>query len=386
MRAVLAWWNLFRVRRLSWILGVTGLALLLVGCESSTSQVPVVRLGHAPHDHHSPLYVAAMNPEYFAAHGGIWLREIRFRQEYELIREDQVLARVLIESNSGGGELIRRLSGQQYDLAFGGVPAMVKFIDAGAPIHILAPVMAEGAGLVVRPDLPIDDWAGFIDYVRGEHPPLRIGYKVSLSVQGLIFKSALEAEGVRFGTDLGETGHPVILVNLHGANNLIPALRDGFIDGFVVMQPFLAMAEHSGVGKRVAFLQEMSPAGQWVGHPCCALAAHDDFIAREPEVLTALLALFERARAYLAEDSARAAGQVARWLDVDPAIEAQALPSICFDVSLNEDWNQGVEYWVRSMIEDGELSGELESAWHEGRLHERIYRRLPELVTEQDTR
>lgn len=351
---------------------VAGL-LLLAGCGNPQGPLPVMRLGHAPHDHHAPLYVAAMNPDYFRAHGGIYLKEIEFRKTYDLIAEDRPLARVIVESNTGGEELIRRLAEEQFDLSFGGVPAILNYIDKRDPIHILAPVMAEGAGLIVRTDLPVNSWPEFLDWVRQRDRPLRIGYKASISVQNLIFEQALLASGVPYGTELDEPSSKVVLVNLHGAKHLIPALENGLVDGFVIMQPYLALAESRGSGKLIALLNDLPPNGRWQGHPCCALAANDAFVEKHPEVVDAFTALTLRAQHFLLAHPELSATQVAHWLDLPAAVEARSLPTIQFDVALDDTWDQGVSFWVSSMVDNGKLNGALKDAHRHGALEQAIY-------------
>ena len=56
-------------------------------------EIPTLRLGYASHDHHSPFYIAALNPDYFRDKGGIYLEEVVPRKEYRLVRDGSVVAR-----------------------------------------------------------------------------------------------------------------------------------------------------------------------------------------------------------------------------------------------------------------------------------------------------
>ncbi len=355
------------------MLFVLAAGLLLSGCGKPEADLPVVRVGHAPHDHHSPLYVAAMNPDYFKENGGIYLREIAYRKDYELVVEERPVARLLIESSTGGRELIRKLSEEQFDISFGGVPAMLELIDRGRPIRILAPIMAEGAGLIVDKDLPIATWSEFLDYVRRSERPLRIGYKIATSVQNLIFEQALIDSGIRFASDPDDVSAEIMLVNLHGAKNLIPAMENGLIDGFVVMQPFLALAQTRKSGKLIALLKDMPPEEQWRGHPCCALAANDTFVqshARIAEILTELLL---RANRFIIDYPEQSARQIADWLGLPAEVEERSLPTIKFTSDMDQAWDSGVAFWVESMIERGLLRGKIKDAYSKGELSELIY-------------
>ncbi|OSM07229.1 putative nitrate/sulfonate/bicarbonate ABC transporter periplasmic components-like protein [Magnetofaba australis IT-1] len=350
-------------------------AVALSGCEKPPQELPTLRIAHAPHDHHAPLYVAAMNPDYFKQHGGVWLREKRFRQAYQLMEGDRAIANVEIGSHTGGQELIRRLSEEQYDLSFGGVPAILKYIDKGRSIRMLAPVMAEGAGLVMGVDSPARDWDSFLELAKTRKEPLRIGYKSQFSVQNLIFEHALSVSNVPFSSDADDAKARILLINLNGPKNLIPALKNQLVDGFVIMQPFLAKAEAQGVGKTVAMLHELPPQGKWRGHPCCALAAHNNFLAKHPDLSRKMTALMWRARDLVREKPLQSAKQVAAWLNGSEDVEALSLPTIDFSVQLDESWRRGVHYWIEAMQHRGSLAGQVRAARSPAELDALLYDR-----------
>lgn len=352
----------------------------LVGCsKSEPHKTPVLRIGHAPHDHHAPLYVAAMNPDYFREHGGVFLKEVRFRKEYILIRGNKELAHVVIDSTTGGKKLIRTLVEGHNDISFGGVPAMLGFIDQGSEIEILLPIQAEGSGLVVEPDIPAANWEEFVSYLKKRNGPLKIGYKTAVSVQNLIFETALDTISIPYTKDV-ENPDPsarIILVNLFGAKNLLPALENGLIDGFVVNQPFVAMTEFKGSGRMVASLSDLPPAGQWRNNPCCALAANKEFVAAHPDIVDAFVELMLQAGRFIREDPEKSAGQIAAWLGIDPEIEKLSLPTIRYATGFDEDWNRGVEFWVGSMVRAGRLKRNVKTAYEQGQLYEKIYNMQP---------
>ncbi|BBO81801.1 ABC transporter substrate-binding protein [Desulfosarcina ovata] len=332
-----------------------------------------MRIGHAPHDHHSPLFIAALNPSYFKENGGIYLQEVVFRKEYRLISHGKLIADVIIDSVTGGKELIRKLHEEYFDISFGGVPAILHFIDQGADLKILSPVMAEGAGFAVRADLPFDDWDGFLQYVRCQDRPFRVGYKMAVSVQNIIFEKALQTSKISFGRSLDERDVQVQLLNLYGAKNLPSALSNGLIDGFVVMQPYLAQAKRDTKLKIVAMLSELPPNGNWKGHPCCALAANSVYLNTHPEESTALLALLMRANRYIREYPSQSALQISKWLGTSPDVEADALGTIRFGVDFDDDWNRGVHHWIQTMIDSGDLKDRVKRMFETDQTMSQIY-------------
>lgn len=349
------------------------LPMLIASC-TQEAQTPLVRIGHAPHDHHAPLYVAAADPQRSQAAVGFHLHEIEPRARYELYAGDELIARLVVEVSTGGLQLVRKLHERQFDIAFGGVPGMITMIDHGSPLRIIAPVMTDGSGFVVRADLPIDDWEDFLAYVRAAESPLRIGYKTDVSVQNLIFETALRHEGISFAHDALTGQADILTINMHGAAHLLPALQAGVIDGFVVNQPHVAMAQATGEVRFVADLNALPPEGMWNGQPCCALAIRDeDFLQAESEAVHALMRLFLYASRQLQENPAGQADTVASWLGVAPEIEVRSLPTLTFKTDYDEDWHRGVNFWVEALVRAGHLTGRVSEAYARDRLHEAIY-------------
>lgn len=348
----------------------------VTGCrQPDPEQLPVLRIGHAPHDHHAPLYIAAMNPDFFRKNGGIFLKEVTFRKEYILISDNKQLAQVIIDSSTGGKKLIRTLDEQHNDITFGGVPAMLSFIDKGSNMEILLPVMSEGAGLVVNNSMPVSSWMEFVHYVNNKAEPVKIGFKTAVSNQNLIFESALKSVSISFAKKGAEGEHDskILLFNLFGAKNLIPAMQNGIIDGFVVNQPFVAMAEHKGIGKMIASLSDLPPDGKWKNNPCCALAGNKKYVSEHPDLIEPLLNLLLRANRFITQQPGQSAQQIAQWLDIDPEVEQLSLPTINYMTDYDEDWNRGINFWVESMIESDKLTKKIKTAYEQGELDTLIY-------------
>lgn len=360
-------------------------SLLVTGCDSEPEALPIIRLGHAPHDHHAALYVVAQLPEYFRQQGGLYLEEITFKQRYRLIEQGREIAEINVQPGVGGGQLIRKLHEKQLDVALGAVPAMLKQIDAGSDLKMVAPLMSEGAALVMGKDSSVTDWPSFVEMAKRAEKPLRIGYKIETSVQNLIFEQALRAEKIPFSREEVIGGAKIVVLNLHGSKNLIPALKNGLIDGFVIMQPFAALAEYQQVGKTVAKLCDLPPEQQWAGHPCCAIAANGALLERERDLLSKLVALLLRGNRYLQQHPEESAELVARWLEKPVEVERLSLPTIKYLVDFPGTWHRGVDSWVLTMSKQGRLQGGLRAAVQDGSakklLYEmEIYDRARELV------
>jgi NitT/TauT family transport system substrate-binding protein len=228
--------------------------------------------------------------------------------------------------------------------------------------------------MVVRPDLPAQNWQEFVALARTSPEPLKIGFKSALSVQVLILEAALRAEQIAYSENVtAKDGARVILVDLTEEKNLLPALENGIVDGFVINQPFAAMAENKGIGRTLAQLSELPPAGNWRQTPCCALAGNNRYVAEHPREVEALLTLLLRANQYIAGHPEESARQVAEWLGVAPEVERLSLPTISFTTEYSADWNRGVDFWIDSMVSAGKLKSKVKKARETGTLPATVY-------------
>ncbi len=348
-------------------------SLLMIGCQDKREALPTISVGHALHDHHAALFIAAQLPDYFYQQGGVYLKEIEFKKHYLLMEYEKPLAEVMLHSSPGGGQLIRKLHEKQVDLALGGVPAIIKQIDSGSQMKIIAPLMSEGAALVIDKNIPAEDWASFIQVIKQSKEVVRIGYKIRMSVQNLIFEQALKEEGIAVSREQIGTDTEVVVRNLYGPKNLIPALKNGLIDGFVVMQPYASLAEYQGHGKVIAQLRDLPPDKKWEGHPCCAIAGNPEILKSEREVLIKLVALLLRANQYAEQQNESSAELIAAWLEQPLKVEQLSLPTIQYLVEFQDTWHSGVENWITSMGNQGRIKGVMGTAVKNGNIENVLY-------------
>ncbi len=57
-------------------------SLLMIGCQDKREALPTISVGHALHDHHAALFIAAQLPDYFYQQGGVYLKEIEFKKHF----------------------------------------------------------------------------------------------------------------------------------------------------------------------------------------------------------------------------------------------------------------------------------------------------------------
>lgn len=345
------------------LVGLVGL-FGLSGCERSSSTTeadtpgpPTLTVGHVGHDHQLALYAAALAGDALAPGSNVWLREVKSREMYELVRAGEVVARLRLLTVGGGSKMPAAMERGEIDIGFGSTPAVAMFADKGGPLKIICPLQADGDMLVMRADSPVSDWDAFVEACRADGPPLRIGYKAPAAVAKLVFAGALRAEGIPF-TDAGVVeADRVILMNMGGGAKAIPLLAAGQIDGFVMNQPTVAMAVHKGLGHVVAELRDLPPEGQWVDHPCCCIAATESTLDAHGEVVKAFLKTILLATERIGADPAFAVDVATEWIRTPRPVEAASIPTVTYLGEPTDRWLAGMVTWLELMQEAKGFTG-----------------------------
>lgn len=330
------------------------LALVLAGCggadpTQNEKDLPVLVVGHVGHDHQIALYVAALEGEAFREEYGIGLLERKPREVYDLVVNGQAVARLMLRKVGGASAMPAAMEAGGIDVGLGGTPAVAMFIDRGQDFRIIAPLHTDGDMLVVRPDLPVEDWASFVAFVRDTPRPVRIAYKGPMAVAKLIFLRALKEEGLTYREGAGGEAPDVLLVNAGGGKNMYPLLGSGDVDGMVMNQPIPAKAVQDGAGKIVAELRHLPPKGQWENHPCCIIAARGDVLRNQPDAVKALLKVILLATQRIEDDPQAAAKYAAEWTRQPLEVEQKSVPSIPYLAEPTDEYLAGLRTWAQVM-------------------------------------
>ncbi|NBC10670.1 MAG: ABC transporter substrate-binding protein [Planctomycetes bacterium] len=329
--------------------------------DGSASKVPTLRVGHVGHDHHLALYVAALEPERCKRRFGVHLETVKDRQVYDLVDDGRKIARLHLLKVGGGSGMPAAMERGEIDLGLGGTAAVVKFADKGQPIRIIAPLQTDGDMLVMHPDSPITDWRSFVRTAKSARRPLRIGYKAPIAVAKLIFERALAEEAIAYGHEPGPQVD-VLLVNFGSETSPLPMMQRGAIDGFVMNQPAVAVAVHKQLGKVIADLRDLPPAGRWHDHPCCCVAATTDLLDRHGREVTAFLKLLAAATRLIHAEPDVAIDVASRWTKYDRAVEADSIPTIAYVCEPSANWRSGMRTWAQLVGEIDLFRGEYKNA------------------------
>ncbi len=330
-------------------------AIPLVG----QAKTPVLKVGHVGHDHHTALYVAALNGDMFKKDYGLYLKEIKSKLLYELYDGDKLVCELELYKVGGGSKMPTAMAQGTFDIGFGGVAAVAFFVDKSTPMKIISPLHSKGDMLVVSSDLPPNSWDEFVQYVKDRDEPLRMGFKAPKAIALLIFQAAMNEVGISYTTKVSDLDVDVHLINMKGAGHLTPGLQNDIIDAFVCNNPFCAIAEEKGLGKSIADLNDLPP-GMWKDHPCCMIAAMNDVVKEKRELVVKFLELIVIATDYMNKDQQIAVESASKWIGTSIEVEQSSIPTSLYTTDPDDEvWLNGIYTWAHAMEDLGHLKGEL---------------------------
>lgn len=104
---------------------------------------------------------------------------------------------------------------------------------------------------------------------------LTLGIPFEHSIHNLLLRYYLAEHGLHPDTD--------VQLKLVPPPQMVKALKDGLIDGFLGPEPFNQRAVYDGVGFIHVLTKDL-----WDGHPCCAFGTSTAFIQKHPNTFAAL--------------------------------------------------------------------------------------------------
>ncbi len=327
-------------------------------CTVHAGDPPVLKVGHVGHDHHTALYVAALNGDMFKKDYGLYLKEVRPKQLYQLYDGDELVCELELFKAGGGSKMPTAMDQGMFDVGFGGVAAVAFHVDKGRPMKIISPLHSKGDMLVVSADLAPNNWDEFVEFTKNRKEPLRVGFKAPKAIALLIFQAALDEVGVSYTHDASKRDADILFINMKGAGHLNPGLQNDIIDAYVCNNPFCAIAEEKGMGRCIADLSDLPP-GLWKDHPCCMIAAMDDVIEKKRDLVVKFLELITIATDYMNENPDIAIQSASQWIGTSLEVEKKSIPTSSYLTDPNEVWMKGIHTWVKTMEDLGHIKGQL---------------------------
>jgi NitT/TauT family transport system substrate-binding protein len=134
----------------------------------------------------------------------------------------------------------------------------------GSDVRVLGWNHTNGSALTVAPDIvELADLAG-----------RQVAIPFWWSIHNIVLQQLLRANGLRpvIRRSASRAQHTVELVVM-SPSDMVPALASRSIGGYVVADPFNAMAQIKGIGRIHTFLGDV-----WRDHACCVLVTRSDVI------------------------------------------------------------------------------------------------------------
>ncbi|MHA3020856.1 ABC transporter substrate-binding protein [Mycobacterium sp. BMJ-28] len=163
----------------------------------------------------------------------------------------------------------------------------------GAGVRVLGWNHTNGSALTVAP------------HVRdiGELAGTQVAIPFWWSIHNIVLQQLLRAHGLRpvLRRSASRTDRTVELIVM-SPSDMVPALANGTLGGYVVADPFNAMAQIKKIGHIHTFLGDV-----WRDHACCALVTRDDVIAGRPQAVQSVADAVVGAQLRIDADRAAAA-------------------------------------------------------------------------------
>ncbi|WP_449278110.1 ABC transporter substrate-binding protein [Leucobacter sp. GX24907] len=165
--------------------------------------------------------------------------------------------------------LVEALQGGSIDVAHLLMPlAMQLRYEAEMPIKVLAWNHVGGSALAVLPEIDsIEGLAGTTVAIPGW-----------FSIHNVVLQQLLREAGLTAVIDTDPGPDTVQLVVLAPADMPV-ALGNGTVSGYIVAEPFCAVAEKQGVGRILRFTGDV-----WREHACCVTVVREDLVTDNPEL------------------------------------------------------------------------------------------------------
>lgn len=335
--------------------------LFISGCVSENTsneqELPTLAIGYMFSNHQAPLIVAATQGDAFEA-DGVYLKEVLAKEKYILVENGRDIANIDIVVANNGGEVMTMMSQGQLQLALSSIGLPITQIDQGAAMKVLGPIHADGIGLIGSNSLPVDDFDSFITYVEGQAEPVKVGYHSPANAPVILFEESVRNLGLSVTEDPEDFGADILLVNLKGTANLIPALASGEVEAWVGPSPYPELALLQNAGKLIIDLKDLPPSGRWTDFPCCVFSASDEALAAHRDIIVGFYKLLTVSSDF-ANTNKEAAGQiVADWMGVDE--EAAKKTMTVYTTDANQNWLDHCALTYQVLQDNGTLEGSLQ--------------------------
>ncbi|MDF1539150.1 MAG: ABC transporter substrate-binding protein [Candidatus Thorarchaeota archaeon] len=277
------------------------------------TMVPDVRIGYLSQDlHQLALKVAIANG---------WF-------------EEEGITVQLLTYTNGAYEMDGFQSGQ-IDMGYLGVaPALIKSINAGINISVLAAVNSEGSSIEV---LKSEYAAGHVTKMA-DLAGKKIYHPGVATVQNFLLRLALNQSGLTVDDVTLETAQLSTVADL-----LTPDAP-----AYIAWEPFPSLSYYEGITVPLNLTGNI-----WPNHPCCVVATSNAFAQTNPDIVQKVVDIHVRAEEWILSHPAEALAIAIDWLGIDESPVSTAFNRIIYNQTLNV---AGVEAYLEFLIHEEQIS------------------------------
>ncbi|MHA2260799.1 MAG: ABC transporter substrate-binding protein [Candidatus Thorarchaeota archaeon] len=261
---------------------------------------------------------------------------LKVASENGLFAEANLTVDMLVYGN--GAEEMRGFQAGQIDMGYlGAAPALTLGINSQIGVTVLAAANYEGSALMVKKDLydaglisDITDLAGKTIYHPGPS-----------TVQNFLLRLALNQSDM--------TVDDVFLEHIRPQDMAISLGNDS--PAFIAWEPFPARAQADGLAEPLILSGDI-----WPMHPCCVLAASNDFMDSDPVTVQKVVDIHRQATEWIVNNPDLALDIAIDWLGMPEATVETAFSRIIYDYNVNRT---GIERYLVFLIEQDIVEMEL---------------------------
>lgn len=325
---------------------------------NAEAETPILNMAWDFDLHGSILLAAVVKGEEFAD-SGYYLKELVNKEQYDLYKGDQLLATVNTIVTKGSSETAVMMGQKQIDMCVNSSTGMMSAKDQGTDVQIICPIHVDGISLVFPTGSGISGWNQVEAYIKASEQPVKIGYHSPTSAPRVLIQKALVDAGLVVSEDPdAQDAVDVILINLNGSKNLLPAFSSNLVDAWVAPSHYPETAEHEGIGEIALKLTEFPPEGQWYDFPCCVYAARGDIVEQYPKVIQGMADLLTYSADWCQNNRSEAAPILAEIIGIP--VEVVESAQIVFTTTPTDKWMEGEALYVNMLNELGIFEGDMQ--------------------------
>lgn len=319
-------------------------------------ETPILNMAWDFDLHASILLAAVVKGEDFAD-SGYYFKELINKEQYELYKGDQLLAIVNTIVTKGSSETAVMMGQGRIDMCVNSSTGMMCAKDQGTDVQMLCPIHVDGISLVFPDGTGISGWDQVETYIKASEQPVKIGYHSPTSAPRVLIQKALVDAGIVVSEDPDAQDVDVILINLNGSKNLLPAFSSNLVDAWVAPSHYPEIAELEGIGEIALKLNDFPPEGQWYDFPCCVYAARGEIVEKHPEVIQGMVDLLTYSADWCQNNRAESAPILAEIIGIPVEVVENA--QIVFTTKPTDKWMEGEALYVDMLNQLGIFDGEM---------------------------